>query len=520
MGLSHRDSSRPLLTPSRASTSLLVLLAGSLGGCMVGPDYTAPTIAVPEKFAATGASVTETPVQLAQWWTTLGDPQLDALITRAAAENLDVKEAALRLREVLAARGIAAGELLPSVNTGGAYSRNRNSQNTFSPGAFRPSGQEHDNYNVAIDTAWELDVWGRIRRGIEAADADIGAAADLRRDVLVLVLSEVARNYVQLRTFQQRLDIARKNVSSQQETVDLSNARLKAGLSSELDVARARAQLETTRSQIPLLEQGVSFAAHRLGVLLGTVPSALIAELGPPKPIPMAAAPIPVGLPSDLLRRRADIRAAERQVAGASARIGVATADLFPRFSLSGQFGFTSSQIGDLFDSPSRFWSFGPSVRWALFQGGRIKANISVQEFRRDQSVVRWQRSVLTALEETENALVSVEQQKVRRASLAEAVRANQRAVDLANDLYKRGLADFFSVLDTQRQLFSLQDQLADAEGQVTLNMVSLYRALGGGWQPFEEGAPTGASDKSEGPTAPSGAASASAHAAVAEGHR
>ncbi len=327
-------------------------------------------------------------------------------------------------------------------------------------------------------------MFGRVRRSVEAAEADIGAANEGRRDALVTLLSEVARNYIELRGFQRRLKIAAANVKVQQETLDLTKARFQAQLISELDVTRSDAQVATTAAQIPALETQRNQAAHRLAVLLGQHPGALLSELLPAEESAIPAGPpdLPPVLPSELLRRRPDVRRAERELAAATARAGVATADLFPRFSLTGSLGLQSEEFRDLGDYGSRFFSIGPSVSWPIFDAGRIRSNIHVQNARREQAVVRYEQSVLTALEDAENALIAYGREQQRRQSLRRAVDANRRSVEMATQLYDRGLRDFLNVLDAQRELFASEDALAQSERTISTNLVALYKAMGGGW--------------------------------------
>jgi NodT family efflux transporter outer membrane factor (OMF) lipoprotein len=290
----------------------------------------------------------------------------------------------------------------------------------------------------------------------------------------------VARNYIEVRGVQRRLAIAQENMTAQQETLELTRARFEAGLTSELDVVQAASQLATTQSQLPALETSLQQGMHRLGVLIGQEPGALLAELSTAAPIPAAPPDVPVGLPSELLRRRPDVRRAERQLAAATARIGVAVADLFPRLSLTGALGLQSVTLAGLATVGSRFWSVGPALRWPLFQAGRIRANIAVQGAREEQQLRTYEQTVLTSLEEVENALVAYSREQVRRARLAEAVEANRRAVDLANELYLRGLGTFLNVLDSERALFASQSDLAQSEATIATDIVALYKALGG----------------------------------------
>jgi NodT family efflux transporter outer membrane factor (OMF) lipoprotein len=298
-----------------------------------------------------------------------------------------------------------------------------------------------------------------------------------------VLVSEVARNYAEYRSAQARLEIAGRNLQIQQDTLDISKDRYRAGLANELQVSQAEAQLQTTRSRIPLLSQALKQAAFRLDILLGQQPGTLGPELESVAPVPPVPTDVPVGLPAELLRRRPDIRSAERSLAAATARIGVAKADLYPRFTLNGSFGFASTKAGNLFEADSRTWSAGPlAVRWPIFDAGRIRSNIRVQEARQEQSLVAYERTVLSAYEEVANSLVAYARIRERRDALALAVQADQHAVDLANDLWSRGLTDFLNVLDTQRALFELQDELAQSQAGVTTSLIALYKALGGGW--------------------------------------
>lgn len=467
-----------------------------VGGCMVGPDTRTPEVTLPGAWTSelaggeVGGAAT-----LEGWWRLLDDPALNELVDRAIKGNLDLAEARGRLAEARAQRGVTAADLFPQVDVEGSYSRSRTSENDnfggFGHGAPGfGQGEARNQWRAGFDMSWEIDVFGGQRRAVQAAEAGIEAAREDLRDVLVILLAEVARNYTELRGLQERLEIARSNTVTQREAVGLAEARFNAGLTSELDAARARALLATTQAEIPTIEAGIRQAAHRLGVLLGEYPGALVAETSEPQAIPRSTVVVPVGLPSDLLRRRADIRRAERRLQAATANIGTATADLFPRFSLTGTFGFSSAEIGDLVEGDSRFWSIGPAVRWPIFDAGRIVSNIRVQESREVQQEAVYKQTVLTALEEVENSLVNYAREQVREASLAEAVANNRRAVDLANELYGRGLEDFSAVIDAQRELFTVQDRYAQSRTRVTTNLIALYKALGGGWEGSVDPAP------------------------------
>jgi multidrug efflux system outer membrane protein len=462
----------------------LILVAGALG-CAVGPDYRPPVM---QTLGAWGHGeqhgVTRAPADLTAWWRQFDDPMLNTLVERAMGDNLDLKIALAAVREARALRGTAAADRYPTINASGSYARVRDSENTRPlPRGFDP---EHNLFVVGLDASWELDVWGRVRRSVEAADATLEAAEDNRRDVLVIVMAEVARNLVEVRTAQQRLLIARSNIQTQQEVVDLTRVRLQAGLATEVDVSQALTLLATTQAQIPALQVSRDQAIHRLAVLVGTPPATLLDELRRVDRIPSAPPIVPVGLPSDLLRRRPDVRRVERELAAATARIGVATADLFPRFSLTGTLGVAAVDAANVFSGGSRFSSIGPQVVWPVFAGGRLRASIRVQEARQEAALARYEQTVLEALADTENALVAWGEEHARQQRLAEAVDASQVALTLSRELYVRGLADFLSVLDNQRSLYAAQDQRVQSEGTLVVNLIALYKALGGGWEAAE----------------------------------
>ncbi len=464
----------------------------SLAGCKVGPDFIPPQSTVPPAFMHTGDEGFGGPSSLnaarsvdADWWKSFGDPVLDSLIQRAAAGNLDVKLASARLREARAQRGVIAADAYPQVDLTGQANRSRQSPNSFQNFPGSNPGEARNLFQVGFDANWELDFFGRVSRSVEAASADIQAAEEDRRDVLVTLVSEVARNYVELRGLQQRLEIARRNIQLQQDTLDIAASRLKAGLTNDLDVAQAESSLAQARSTVPPLDRSVQAAVHRLGVLMGQQPTTLAAEMAQSAVIPPVPPEVPIGLPSELLRRRPDIRRAERNLAANTARIGVAAADLYPRFSLTGSFGFAADKVPTLPDASSRFWSFGPAVKWPVLDWGRIRANIKVQDARAEQSLIEYERAVLISFEDVENAITSYTREQSRRRILAESVASNQRAFDLASEQYRSGITDFQRVLDSQRALFVSQDSLSDSDRAVSSNLVAIYKALGGGWEAF-----------------------------------
>lgn len=519
------------------SVAVVVATVLATAGCTVGPNYRKPDVTVPAQWSspttapATSAPATTQPVDLAHWWASLNDPTLDSLIERAVSSNLDLRMAEARVREARAQRGIVAADLWPQVSGGGGYTYRGDSLNARSHAEGASAGWKNQAIGTAVravggqivgagggsiaqtavealgsgisnasranvgqlprstnlfqagfDASWEIDVFGGVRRAVEAAEADIQAAEEDRRDVLVTLLAEVARNYVELRSVQRRLEIAAENIAVQADTVELTRTLAAAGLTSDLDVAQAEAQLASTRSQVPVLETLQRQIMHQLGVLLAQSPASLVEELSRPGSLPPTPMEVPAGVPSDLLRRRPDIRRSEREVAAATARIGVATADLFPRFSLTGSFGVQTQDVRHMLDSKSLFGTVGPSVSWPIFEGGRIRANIEVQNAREAQALAFYGRSVLTALAEVEDALVAYTQERVRYEHLTEAVRANRQAADLAHERYSKGIESFLVVLESERSLYASEDALVISQGQAVNDLIAVYKALGGGW--------------------------------------
>lgn len=451
-----------------------------LAGCAaVGPDYVRVEPEAPESWHGpmAGGLVAEAADRqtLANWWTVLGDPLLTNLEARAVAGNLDLKRAQARLWEARARRGLARAERYPTLNAGGSATKSRSSANV-------DAGRETELYQVGFDAGWEIDVFGGIRRTVEAADADLEASREALRGVLVSLTAEVGLNYVDTRSYQARLAAARSNLEAQKHTYELNASLYEAGLTDELPVQQARYNLERTRSAIPLLEVGMAAALNRLAVLLGEAPGALEEQLAEPGSVPEVPATVAVGVPAEALRSRPDVRRAERELAAQSARIGVATADLYPRFRLFGSIGLKSLEFGDLASWSSRTFAVGPSVGWQLFDGGAVRRNIEVQNARQEQALLNYEATVLAAVEEVENGLVAFVKVQERRDALARATEAASRADQVARDRYRAGLVDFSNVLDAQRSLLAFQDQLAQSQGEVATALVRLYKALGGGW--------------------------------------
>lgn len=462
--------------PNRIAALVLVLTLG----CTVGPDYERPELETPDawKTAVTQELGGESsPLEI--WWTGFNDPHLVRLVNEATESNLDLQLAAARITESRELLGAATGRYYPDVVVDASHQRTRTSENGLLPG-----GGTVGLTTAGVGFSWELDVFGRIRRGVEAADAFFEASVEDYRDVLVILLADVAAGYVDVRTLQARIEYARSNAAGQASTVQLTQDRFDAGLTSARDVAQAEANLATTEAAIPSLQVSLEVTLNRLSVLLGQAPGSVDALLAPVAPIPDPDEATTLVLPAELLRRRPDVRAAERRLAGQTALIGVAEGDLYPVFSLDGMLALQSTSTGSLLDNDSTTWSLIPGVQWNIFSGGRIQSQIRAEEALTEQALLAYEQTVLRALEEVENSLVAYEQEKLRRDQLQRAADASERALELVRTQYRSGLTDFQSYLDSERVLFSQQDSLAVSEGQVVQNLIALNRALGGGWVP------------------------------------
>lgn len=466
-----------------AKTIVSLCLAGCLwtlltGCAAVGPDYLAPDLSAPAAWngaPAAGISQDSDPQVLANWWKTLNDPLLSELMERAVAGNLDLKQAQSRVRQARAERGEKQAATSPAVDASGSFSRSRGSG----------SGAMSNLYRLGLDAGWELDVFGGLRRSVEAADARVEASEADLRDVLVSLLGETALNYIDVRTYQTQLTVAETNLKSLTETYHLTSWRAEAGQIGQLDVEQARYNLEQTRAQIPGLKNSLNQAENALAVLLGVQPGALQSQLEERQPIPTPPSEVAVGVPAEALRQRPDIRKAERELAAQTAQVGVATADLYPKFSLSGSIGLEALSADGFLSANNRTWQIAPGVSWNIFDAGRLRKKIEIQSALQEQSLLTYEATVLGALQEVENALVAYAHEQERRGALNLATGAALRASDLARQQYAAGLIDFLSVLEAQRALLTLQQQLAESEGLVTGNLVRLYKALGGGWEPL-----------------------------------
>ncbi len=415
---------------------------------------------------------------LSRWWARLNDPVLTSLEERALKGNLDIRKAVAVIRQVRAGRNSATADRLPTVTGSASASGGRSGSKSGGPSAVSQS------YNAGLDVSWEPDFFGRVSQTVQAYDADLGAAQEDLRDVLVSLTAEVAVNYIDARSYQAQLAIAKASLESQQSTYELAVAKYESGLATELDVVQALQTVESTRAQVPALESGLRQSVNAIAVLLGERPGAVDAELADAKPVPVIPSEIAVGLPADLVRRRPDIRSAERQVAAQTARLGVAYANLAPSFSLTGSLGLNSITIANLFTPSALAMNAVGSMTQTIFNRRKLRENVNIQDAVLEQKLAAYESTVLTALQEVENALVALAKEQVRRKSLADATAAAERSLTLSRDLYSAGLKDFLNVLEAERSLLTLKDQLAQSDATITANLVQLYKALGGGWDP------------------------------------
>jgi multidrug efflux system outer membrane protein len=458
------------------------LLALVVSSCAVGPDFVPPDPAAPDTFTARDQRLERVTPEIA-WWAAFDDPHLNQLVMNAIDANYDLRIA--RSNVLLARAVLGEGKLdrYPTVTISGAVNRWKSSEAVSVPGTADPVTV----WDGGFDASWELDFFGRVRRSVEVLAADYNAAIAEQRNVIVIVTAEVARNYIELRGLQLRLVVARQNAANQEQTFRLTQALLDGGRGTQLDIARAQSQFEATMATIPALEAGVARSIHRLGVLVGELPATLYAELEPTKALPSSPDTVHIGDPATLLRRRPDVAAAEYQLAAATARIGVATADLFPRITVIGSAGFTSQDESVFGSSSSRRFAIGPFLSWPAFDLGRVRERISAAEAGSDIQFAIYERTVSLALEETENSLVSFSRAREREERLRVAAEASESAADLARLRYRNGADSFLSVLDAERRVLELQDQLASSRIDSIRNLIAIYKALGGAWQ-FQSG--------------------------------
>lgn len=481
---------------------LPALLGGPLIGCAVGPNFQRPTPEVPAAWSASAtrstaheaSQVTSSPAEAAaDWWAGFNDPRLSSLIEHARTANLDARQAVLRIAEARAQGDVSAAAQWPSLSANGSAQVNRLSESTPTGALFSKLGQvsgqpsasfpnPYQQYQLGLGASWEVDLFGRVRRSVEAAGADTQAAAEDSRAVLVAVLGDVGRAYVDLRGAQAKRRIIVENMATLRELLELAKDRRRAGLSGDIDVVRAEAELSSAEAQAPALDRQITQDINRLSKLIGREPGALRAELDAARSIPPVPPRVPVGLPADLARRRPDIRAAEARLHAATARIGVAVADLYPRLTLNAQGGLQAESLATLTAWASRFVTAGPALELPIFDAGRRRATIRLQDLRAQDAALEYRRTVLAALHEVDDALAAYGADQDRQAALAETVAKNREAVDLGRQRYAAGVGSFIDVLDAQRTAQRSELLLADAASAVTSDLVALYRVLGGGW--------------------------------------
>lgn len=494
----------------RCATNICLLSFTLLAaGCAVGPNYHKPVVQIEPAYVETNSMATTNSPPV-QWWQTFQDPELEKIIAEAAAGNLNVKIALARVRAARFQRNLTAADLFPNVDADGGYIHAYGSKNVNlplggsaggDPPGADPNDASFDNqlsplgkgglpgavtdlYQLGFDSTWEIDVFGGTRRRIEAANDQMQGAVESGRNVLISLFAEVARDYLEFRGTQERLDVARKNLAAQKDILELTRSRQKSGLATDLEVAQAATQVANTSASLKPREADLRRLVHALSILLAQPPDALAAELDKIRPLPPPPPEVPVGLPSQLLERRPDIRSAERQMAAATAGIGAAQADLFPKFALTaGEIGIDSTDPQKLFNWDSRYFLVSPTVTWRIFDAGRIMANINLQKM--NEQVADWQyrNTILGALQEVEDALVAYASERSRRVDLQEALNQSQTSLSLARQQYEHGLATFLNVLDAERNVFAAQDLLAQSDQTVCTDLVALYKALGGGWE-------------------------------------
>lgn len=448
-----------------------------LTGCTaVGPNYSEPQIELRENWNSSYSATTAGDEdRLASWWHELNDPVLASLIDQAVANNLDIKEAVSRVRQARYERNITSAARYPSIDGNGAASSSGNSENESNERL----------YSAGVDASWEIDIFGGVQRSVEASVAEYQAQVEDLHDVLVTLLSEVAINYIDLRTYQQQYLSTQNNIRIQQQNKDLTDSMLAAGLSDELEQAQAAYQLAGTKAQLPSLETSINSTLNRLAVLLGESAGSLDEILSSPEEIPVPEKSLAAGIPANVVRQRPDIRQAERRLAAQTALIGVAKADLYPHLYLSGSLGLQATTSSAFFSDPTSLWSIGPSISWSLFNAGSVKNNVKAKEEVQQQYLLQYQTTVIEAIEEIENSLNAFDAEQKKLIILTEAVSEASRAVDLATQQFSTGLGDFKDVLDAQQALLTYEDSLNESKGNLATNLVELYKALGGGWQDY-----------------------------------
>lgn len=468
-----RVSYRKLIVPG--------IVALSVSSCtMVGPDYSTPEMITPDQWhqGLPGASSSNR-AEIQSWWRNYNDSKLNRLVGVAESKNLTLAQARERIEQARARRVVASSGLFPFVDGTGSVTRSRTTENGSLPAPF--GGGTSNTYSLGFDTGWEIDFWGRNRRLVEVAAANQAASEEFMRDALVSLYSEVAVTYLEIRTVEERIRITSENLGTQKDSVKLAQERLDAGLVPEQDVTQAQANQANTEAILPLLRQQRASALSRLAVLLGMYPGDVDRMIGNSGNIPVPSRSVARGLPADLIRARPDLRAAERNLAAATASIGVQKAELYPQFSLGGTFALQSVSSGDLLESGSRNYGFGPSFRWQIFSAGRVKSQIKIEESRTREAYHAYENAVLTAVAEVESSMAELAEERNRLAALDKAVEAAKKSNDLIKRNYKNGLIPFQNVLDAERVVLQTEDDRAQSRGKIAAAYARLYKALGGG---------------------------------------
>ncbi|MBA8880119.1 NodT family efflux transporter outer membrane factor (OMF) lipoprotein [Phyllobacterium myrsinacearum] len=473
----------------------LLVLSSCLAGCVVGPDYQKPLISMPGKWGSSKQAKAPKPAELSNWWQRLRDPELNALVEEAVAGNLDVASAKAKIREARATYRQTAGTLLPSVDGSASATRTRTS--AASTGT---SAQISSQFETGFDASWELDLFGANKRSTEAAKYGLDAAGEDLRSTSLTLVGDVTSYYAQARGYQARIALARRTAASQRETAALTRTKFEAGSSSAVDVANASGLANSTEAEIPSLETSYAEAVHRLSVLTGRPPAALTERLKRSTPIPTPRLPVPTGVPADILLTRPDVRMAERQYAQYTAKVGQAEAARYPSVSLTGNIDTTALNVGDLGKNSSIGWSFGPTLSVPLFSGGQKKAAVEVAQAQRDQYFVAYRSSVLTALEDVENAIVSLAQERIRNGKLAASAKHYRDAASLSRSLYQSGTSSFLDVLDAERSLYTAEDALLQSRVAIATDYIALNKALGGGWSGLIDAGKPEVKDTNTGP--------------------
>jgi multidrug efflux system outer membrane protein len=500
-----REGDQPVAPTKVRQAYVVATLSALLASCAVGPNYVQPTPSVPAQWSDAATSSTNVNAvdasaaslsQVDAWWTSFNDPLLSSLIERAATTNLDVRQTVLRIAEARAQRDVSAAGRWPQVSANAAYQRQRFSENTLTGQqltAAAASGvnvpNPYDQYQLGLDASWEIDLFGRIRHSVEAANADTQAAIEDRHAVLLSLASEVAQSYIELRGAQLSLRITRDAVATQHDLLELTQQRRSAGLTSELDVANAAALLASSEAQAPTLERQITQGINQLSQLLGREPNALRTELEAAQMLNLTPPQVPLGIPAEVARQRPDVRRAEARLHAATARVGVAVAELFPRLSLGASAGWQAQDASNLTDWASRFISFGPQLELPIFSGGQRRATVRLQTIHEQEAALDYERTVLASLHEVENALAAYTAEQSRHESLNIAVARNRDAVELARLRYGSGVASFLEVLDAERTLQQNELQFAQSVTVMTTDLVALYKALGGGWDELDAAA-------------------------------